>query len=150
LRRDTERAAIDRGGRPDYSRKIPFAIPLSGRRFGEPTTASRPQPLRHGGEGQQVVAVAEALEPEFPGIAVSVDQRVRSFAVERLAIVGKMPDAHRQFLISFKRRDPDWTLLGVLAAAGLPVVKWRQQNLAKLSAKKRAELVKALETVLSA
>jgi hypothetical protein len=40
----------------------------------------RRQPLRHGGEGQQVVAVAEALGPEFPGIAVGGDQRVRSFA----------------------------------------------------------------------
>jgi hypothetical protein len=65
-------------------------------------------------------------------------------------IVGKMPEAHRRFLLSFKRGEPDWTLLGIPAAAGLPAVKWREQNLAKLPAKKRAALVDALEKVLSA
>ncbi len=81
---------------------------------------------------------------------VSRDELVA--ARERLIgeIVGKMPEAHRRFLISFKRGDPEWTLLGVPAAAGLPAVKWRQQNLDKLPKKKRAELVEALEKVLSA
>jgi hypothetical protein len=51
-------------------------------------------------------------------------------------IVGEMPDSHRRFLISFKRGDPDWALLGVPAAAGLPAVRWRQQNLDKLTKKK--------------
>jgi hypothetical protein len=49
----------------------------------------------------------------------------------------------------FERGDPDWTLLGAPAAAGLPAVKWRQQNLDKLTKKKLAELVEALEKVLS-
>jgi predicted nucleotidyltransferase component of viral defense system len=65
-------------------------------------------------------------------------------------IVGNMPDAHRRFLVSFERGIPDWTLLGVPDAAGLPAVKWRQQNLDKLTEKKRAELIEALESVLSA
>jgi hypothetical protein len=38
---------------------------------------------------------------------------------------------------------------GVPGAADLPAVKWRQLNLDKLSKEKRAELVKALEKVLS-
>jgi hypothetical protein len=64
-------------------------------------------------------------------------------------IVGKMPNAHRRFLIAFKRGIPDWTLLGVPGAAGLPAVKWRQQNLDKLTEKRRSELVRSLESVLS-
>ena len=64
-------------------------------------------------------------------------------------IVGKMPDAHRRFLISFERGEPDWALLGVPGAAELPAVKWRQLNLDKLTKEKRAELVKALEKVFS-
>ena len=64
-------------------------------------------------------------------------------------IVGKMPESHRRFLISFERGAPDWTLLGVAGAAELPAVKWRQQNLDKLTKKKRAELVEALEKALS-
>jgi predicted nucleotidyltransferase component of viral defense system len=64
-------------------------------------------------------------------------------------IVGKMPDAHRRFLLSFERGEPDWALLGVPAAAELPAVKFRQQNLDKLTRTRRAELVEALEKVLA-
>ncbi len=45
--------------------------------------------------------------------------------------------------------QPDWTLLDVPGAAELPAVKWRQLNLDKLPAKKRAELVEALEKTLA-
>jgi predicted nucleotidyltransferase component of viral defense system len=64
-------------------------------------------------------------------------------------VVGNMPDAHRRFLVSFERGEADWKLLGVPGAADLPAVKFRQQNLDKLTAQKRAELVEALERVLS-
>jgi predicted nucleotidyltransferase component of viral defense system len=63
-------------------------------------------------------------------------------------IVGDMPDEHREFLLSFERGEPDWDLLGVPGAADLPAVKWRQQNLDKLSKEKRAALVEALRKVL--
>ena len=64
-------------------------------------------------------------------------------------IVGKMPNTHRKFLVSFERGNPEWALLGLPAAAQLPAVKWRQLNLNKLPADKRAALVAALEKVLS-
>jgi predicted nucleotidyltransferase component of viral defense system len=64
-------------------------------------------------------------------------------------IVGRMTESHRQFLVSFERGEPDWALLGVPGAAELPAVKWRQLNLDKLAATKRAELVEALEKVLA-
>jgi hypothetical protein len=49
-------------------------------------------------------------------------------------IVGKMPDQHRRFLISVKRGEPDWALLDLPAAKDLPAVRWKLENLAKLSA----------------
>jgi predicted nucleotidyltransferase component of viral defense system len=64
-------------------------------------------------------------------------------------IVGKMPKAHREFLVWFERGKPDWALLGIPGASELPAVKWRQQNLDKLTAEKRAALVARLEQVLS-
>jgi predicted nucleotidyltransferase component of viral defense system len=64
-------------------------------------------------------------------------------------LVGNMPTAHRRFLLSFERGKPDWSLLGLPGAAELPAVKWRQLNLNKLSADKRAALVARLEEVLS-
>ena len=63
-------------------------------------------------------------------------------------IVGNMPPEHRRFLVSFERGTPDWTLLGLPNAAELPAVKWRQVNLDKLPAGKRAALVARLEEVL--
>jgi hypothetical protein len=63
-------------------------------------------------------------------------------------IVGKMPKAHRYFLISFERGEPDWKLLDLPGASELPAVRWRQQNLDKISKEKRAALVARLEDVL--
>jgi predicted nucleotidyltransferase component of viral defense system len=97
--------------------------------------------------------ISEEFFRGFEGMTeqpVSRDELVEAREALIGGIVGKMPDTHRRFLISFERGDPDWTLLGAPAAAGLPAVKWRQQNLDKLTKKKRAELVEALEGVLSA
>jgi len=63
-------------------------------------------------------------------------------------IVGHMPEMHRQFLISFEQGSPDWDLLGVAGASDLPAVRWRQQNLDKLSDQRRTALVDRLAAVL--
>lgn len=64
-------------------------------------------------------------------------------------IVDSMPDPHRQFLLAFEQGEPVWWTIGLEAAADLPAVRWRQQNLDSLSAEKRATLVKQLEEVLA-
>ncbi len=63
-------------------------------------------------------------------------------------MVAAMPEEHRRFLVSFKRGEPDWELLGIPEAQHLPAVMWKQRNLAKLPDAKRAELTEALERVL--
>jgi predicted nucleotidyltransferase component of viral defense system len=65
------------------------------------------------------------------------------------AVAGDMPDAHKEFLLGFKRGQPDWKLLGVLGAADLPAVRWKQINLDKLSTEHRAKLVAQLGSVLA-
>lgn len=64
------------------------------------------------------------------------------------AIVANMPDDHRRFLVSFKRSEPDWKLLGIPEVEHLPAVMWKQHNLAKLPNSKRSELIDALTRVL--
>ena len=64
------------------------------------------------------------------------------------AMVADMPDAHRRFLVGFKRGEPDWQLLGIPEAWHLPAVLWKQRNLDRLPAKKRCELADALEKML--
>lgn len=62
--------------------------------------------------------------------------------------VRQMPDSHRRFLLSFEQGKPDWKLLALPGAAELPAVRWRQENLSKLSPTQRAKLVSRLEAVL--
>lgn len=63
-------------------------------------------------------------------------------------VVGGMPNAHRQFLVSFKRGEPDWNLLGLPEVAQLPAVRFRQEKLAVLSPETRADQLAKLEGVL--
>lgn len=63
-------------------------------------------------------------------------------------MVGEMPDAHRQFLIGFKRGEPDWELLGIPEARRLPAVLWKQRNLDKMQPEKRKELIEALANAM--
>jgi hypothetical protein len=79
---------------------------------------------------------------------VSLDELTRARESLIDIAVGKMPQPHRRFLVSFERGKPDWQLLGVPAAHDLPAIRWRQQNLDKMAAAERAQLVSQLETVL--
>ncbi len=63
-------------------------------------------------------------------------------------VVGRMPENHRHFLLSFERADPEWALLEVPGASDLPAVRWRQRNLDGLPAKDRSKLVSNLQAVL--
>ena len=58
-----------------------------------------------------------------------------------------MPDAHLQFLIGFEKGEPNWALIGLPKAADLPAVRWRQQNVDKSPAEKRAALMTHLADV---
>lgn len=96
--------------------------------------------------------IEPAFKHGFAGMtrdAVELADLLAARATLIKSIVGDMPADHRKFLISFERGEPDWDLLGVPNAAELPAVRWRQQNLDKLSPKKRAVLVARLEEVLA-
>ncbi|MVT69454.1 nucleotidyl transferase AbiEii/AbiGii toxin family protein [Bradyrhizobium pachyrhizi] len=79
---------------------------------------------------------------------ISLDELLEARETLIAEIAGKMPQAHKDFLIGFKRGEPDWSLLGVPGAAELPAVRWKQINLDKLPAAQRAKLVAQLEEVL--
>lgn len=81
---------------------------------------------------------------------VTFDELVAARETFIAKVVGEMPAAHKEFLISFVRGQPDWTSIRLPDAANLPAVKWRQVNLDKLPAVKRAAEVAPLEKVLFA
>ena len=53
-----------------------------------------------------------------------------------------------EFLLSVKRAEPKWELLGLPAAERLPALQWKLLNLRKMAPKKHAEAVGHLETAL--
>ncbi len=79
---------------------------------------------------------------------VTLDELLQAREALIGAIVGKMSDQHRRFLISVKRGEPEWALLDLPGAKDLPAVRWKLENLAKLSADKRAQLLAGLSEAL--
>ena len=95
--------------------------------------------------------ISEEFLRGFEGMTdapVSRDELIAAREALIADIVGKMPAAHRKFLISFEEGEPDWSLLGLANVQDLPAVRWRQQNLDKLSPEKRAALVAQLRQII--
>ncbi len=79
---------------------------------------------------------------------VTVEELVEARETLISDIVGRMPREHRRFLLSFKRGQPGWSLLGLPGVEDLPAVRWKLLNLAKLSGDKRDVLLERLSEVL--
>lgn len=57
-------------------------------------------------------------------------------------------DDEREFLLSFKAREPKWGLLGLDGVENLPAVKWKMINLQKMSKDKHKSAYQKLERCL--
>jgi predicted nucleotidyltransferase component of viral defense system len=79
---------------------------------------------------------------------VSLDDLLKAREDLITEIVRKMPEEHKRFLISVKKGEPIWSLLDLPDAKDLPAVRWKLENLAKLSEKKRSELLEGLTAAL--
>ena len=79
--------------------------------------------------------------------AVTVDELDQARADLIAALHQRFGEREKAFLMSFKRGDPSWDLLGVAHAADLPAVRWKLQNLAQMSADKHREALDNLERV---
>lgn len=95
--------------------------------------------------------IAQEFERGFDGMTdspVKLDDLIETREHLIAEIVGKMPTDHRRFLMSVKKGNPEWSLLGVPGAEALPAVRWRLENLAKIDKKKRDVLIERLREVL--
>ena len=79
---------------------------------------------------------------------VTLDALVQTREELIASIVGRMPEAHRQFLLSFQKREPEWPLLDVPHAALLPAVRWQMMKLNGLDENELDGRVAALETAI--
>lgn len=79
---------------------------------------------------------------------VALDALVQAREELIAAVVGHMPEAHRRFLLSFQRGEPEWPLLDVQHAETLPAVRWQMMKLNGLGEKELEERIAALERVM--
>ena len=82
-------------------------------------------------------------------IPASLDDLLQTREELIAEMIGRMPDAHRRFLVSFKKGTPDWSLLDVSHAKTLPAVRWKLENLSRMDTQKRAQFIARLEAVLA-
>lgn len=89
---------------------------------------------------------------EFEGMSeVGVAQADLEATQARLmaTISAHLTEQDAQFLLSFKRQQPDWSLLPLKDVETLPAVRWKLQNLAKMPAARHAQALEKLEAVLN-
>ena len=95
--------------------------------------------------------IAQEFTRGFQGMTeepVMLDDLLRTREEFIADLVGRMPDEHRKFLISFEEGNPEWEVLDVPRAEQLPAVQWRLRNLATIDPKKRQQLVEDLRKAL--
>lgn len=95
--------------------------------------------------------LSQKYEQEFVGMATEDVPLEPLLEIREKLIdimVADMPDDHRRFLLSFKRGEPGWDLLGLPHVAELPAVKFRVQNLEGLGAERREQELQKLKDVL--
>jgi len=64
------------------------------------------------------------------------------------ALRARLGDREKEFLLSFKRGEPRWELLGVAHARDLPAVRWKLHNLERMGKAERNAATAHLERAL--
>jgi predicted nucleotidyltransferase component of viral defense system len=59
-----------------------------------------------------------------------------------------LSETDKRFLLSFKARTPDWSLLDLEGGSNLPAVRWKLQNLGRMSEDKHREALEKLSATL--
>ena len=96
--------------------------------------------------------IAREFAEGFEGMTdapVALDELLAARDALIREIVDTMPEGHREFLIGFKRGEPDWKAIGLPGAADLPAVRWKQLNLDRLPPARREALTDRLRAVWS-
>lgn len=99
----------------------------------------------------RVKDLADEYRDGFEGMTeqpVHIEELIETQHAKIDLLIGGMPDQHREFLISFERGAPEWSLIGIPHAQDLPAVRWRQRNLDGLKSEQRETLVTLLEKSL--
>lgn len=91
--------------------------------------------------------ISQDFEKNFVGMteeAIALDTLLDARNRLIADVTGNMPDHHKEFLVSFYSRNPDWQLLGLEGVSALPAVKWRELNLDRSGEGTKEAIVKKL------
>lgn len=91
------------------------------------------------------------FEREFAGMATEDVEYEELVAIRgRLieTIRSTMTANEKNFLLSMKQGQPDWSLMPVAGIDQLPAIRWKLINIRKMKAGKRTEALEKLQTVL--
>lgn len=84
----------------------------------------------------------------MPAEPVSIEDLERARTELIATVRARLGEGEKEFLVSFKRGEPRWDLLGVEHAARLPAVRWKLRNLDRMPRSKRNMAVAELEKAL--
>jgi predicted nucleotidyltransferase component of viral defense system len=113
--------------------------------------------ISHDGSLARIVAprpkpIAELFERQFANMTaepITVAQLERAREELIATLHGNIGENEKAFLLSFKRGEPRWDLLGVEHAIELPAVRWKLQNLERMERNAKQSAISELERVLS-
>ncbi len=103
--------------------------------------------------------ITELLKPHFKDISNIYEGEFRNMAEHDIPLAAlanareqlvniinnELTQEERKFLLSFKSREPDWSLLGLPNIDKLPAVRWKLQNIGKMSPQKHADAYNQLK-----
>lgn len=95
--------------------------------------------------------LAATFENEFVGmtlIPVTLEELEQTRETMIALIRERLTERQRQFLLSFKQGEPDWTLLNLPGIENLPAVQWKLLNIRRMAPAKRAQSLERLREVL--
>lgn len=95
--------------------------------------------------------LSKLFEDEFSSmteIPVTHEDLVNTREELIATVNSSLNEDERQFLLSFKRKEPDWKLLDLPNIAELPAVKWKLLNLYRMSEEAHRLALQKLEAVL--
>ena len=106
--------------------------------------------------------MAELLSPQFKDITATYEGEFTNLAETDVPLVELeavrmhlvdlihqgLTDSEKSFLLSFKNREPDWSLIGLDGVSELPAIKWKQINLANMPNDKHTQALAKLKDVL--
>lgn len=95
--------------------------------------------------------IRSVYENEFSGMA-AVPARYEDLIEAREVLISTLKSnlslAERQFLLSLKKGEPRWELLGIEGVENLPAIQWKLVNVRKMEKKKREVALENLKKKL--